>query len=152
MKYSLFFALASLILLGAACQKPAVQNSNSTNQTSGNSINVNVSDPQNTNTVAGRYVDYSESIIANTTGRKILFFHAPWCPQCRQLEKSITTGVIPENTTIIKVDYDSMQSLRQKYGVTLQTTLVLVDDAGQLVKKFNAYDDPSLNRVVQELL
>jgi len=152
MKYSLFFALASLILLGAACQKPAVQNSNSTNQTSGNSINVNVSDIQNTNTVAGRYVDYSESIIANTTGRKILFFHAPWCPQCRQLEKSITTGVIPENTTIIKVDYDSMQSLRQKYGVTLQTTLVLVDDAGQLVKKFNAYDDPSLNRVVQELL
>lgn len=152
MKYTLFFALASLILLGAACQKPAVQNSNGTNQTSGNSINVNVSDIQNTNTVAGRYVDYSESIIANTTGRKILFFHAPWCPQCRQLEKSITTGVIPENTTIIKVDYDSMQSLRQKYGVTLQTTLVLVDDAGQLVKKFNAYDDPSLNRVVQELL
>lgn len=157
MKYKLIFAIGGLILLGAACQKPVAQNSSITNQASANTSlantsDANVNDTQNANVVAGRYVDYSGSVIADTTGQKILFFHAPWCPQCRQLEQSITSGVIPENVTIIKVDYDSMQSLRQQYGVTLQTTVVLVDDAGQLVKKFVAYDEPSLGRVVQELL
>lgn len=157
MKYTLLFVFASLILLGAACQKPVAQNSNTANQASANTSLVNtsdanVNDTQNTNVAAGRYVDYSGSVIASTTGQKILFFHAPWCPQCRQLEQSITSGVIPENVTIIKVDYDSMQSLRQQYGVTLQTTVVLIDDAGKLIKKFVAYDEPSLKRVVQELL
>jgi thiol-disulfide isomerase/thioredoxin len=100
----------------------------------------------------GTYVDYSPTVIANTMGTKILFFHAPWCPQCRDLEASIKSGGVPAGVTIIKVDYDTSQSLRQKYGVTLQTTVVRVDDQGNLVKKFVAYDDPSLTAVKNNLL
>jgi hypothetical protein len=37
----------------------------------------------------GRYIDYREDSIANTAGTKLLFFHAPWCPQCRDLESDI---------------------------------------------------------------
>jgi thiol-disulfide isomerase/thioredoxin len=101
---------------------------------------------------SGSYVDYRDGIIAETKGTKILFFHAPWCPQCRALESDIKQAGVPQGVTIIKVDYDSSQKLRQQYGVTLQTTVVRVDDAGSLVKKFVAYDDPSLAAIKEALL
>lgn len=108
--------------------------------------------PTATTPSAGAYKDYSASAISSTKGTKILFFHAPWCPQCRQLEASIKAGPIPENVTIFKVDYDSNQQLRQKYGVTIQTSLVKVDDSGNLVKRYVAYDEPTLNAVTTNLL
>ena len=100
----------------------------------------------------GSYIDYSDKAIANTSGTKLLFFHAPWCPQCRALDKSIVAGPIPDGVTIIKVDYDSNQSLRKKYGVTLQTTLVRVDDSGNLIKKYVAYESPNLSAVIKNAL
>lgn len=101
---------------------------------------------------AGSYVEYKSDILATTTGTRILFFHASWCPQCRQLESDIKASTIPNDVTIIKVDYDSNQALRKQYGVTLQTTLVKVDANGELVERFVAYDDPSFAKVQAELL
>lgn len=103
-------------------------------------------------TQTGKYADYSADVVANTKGQRILFFHAPWCPQCRQLEASIKAGAIPTDVTIFKVDYDSSQKLRQQYGVTIQTTLVLLDDKGNGAKKYVAYDQPSLDAIVKNLL
>ncbi|OGD61546.1 hypothetical protein A3A71_00030 [Candidatus Berkelbacteria bacterium RIFCSPLOWO2_01_FULL_50_28] len=103
-------------------------------------------------TTAGSYIDYDESVISRTQGTKILFFYAPWCPQCRALEADIKASVVPVGVTIIKTDYDSNQALRQKYGVTIQTTLVLVDDQGNFVKKYVAYDKPTLSSVKSNLL
>jgi thiol-disulfide isomerase/thioredoxin len=105
-----------------------------------------------TTSTPGSYSDYTADSIASTTGTKVLFFHAPWCPQCRQLDTSIKAGQIPENVTILKVDYDSNQELRKKYGVTIQTTLVRVDDSGKLVKKYVAYDDPTLQAITPNIL
>ncbi len=98
------------------------------------------------------YVDYKESAIATTQGTKLLFFHAPWCPQCRALEADIQDKGVPEGVTIFKIDYDTNQALRQKYGVTLQTTLVKIDDQGNLIKKYVAYDEPTLAAVKENLL
>ena len=103
------------------------------------------------NALAGAYVEYTDSIIADTSGTKLLFFHAPWCPQCRDLETDIEENEIPASVTIIKVDYDSNQALRQKYGVTIQTTIVRIDDEGDIVEKFVAYDDPSLESIKENL-
>lgn len=105
-----------------------------------------------TNASAGSYVDYSDDVIAKTTGTKLLFFHASWCPQCRALEADISQNGVPANTTIIKVDYDTSQSLRQKHGVTLQTTVVKIDDQGNTVEKFVAYDDPTVAAIKENLL
>lgn len=101
---------------------------------------------------AGSYINYSPSAVVDTDGTKLLFFHASWCPQCRDLETDIKTSTIPSGVTIMKVDYDTSQSLRQKYGVTIQTTVVRIDDNGDLVKKFVAYDDPSLEAIINNLL
>lgn len=100
---------------------------------------------------AGSYIDYSQSAIADTAGTKLLFFYAPWCPQCRALESDIKTSGVPKGVTVIKVDYDTNQQLRQKYGVTIQTTVVRIDDSGNLTKKYVAYDEPSIDSVIKNL-
>ena len=97
---------------------------------------------------AGAYVDYSDGIIETTDGTKVLFFHATWCPNCRALEKDINASAIPAGLTIFKVDFDNATDLRQKYGVTLQTTVVFVDDDGSELGKTILAEDPSLDALV----
>jgi thiol-disulfide isomerase/thioredoxin len=99
----------------------------------------------------GQYIDYSEELLASTEGRKWIFFHAPWCPQCRALEADIVEKGVPQGLTIFKIDYDTSTAERQKYGVTLQTTVVEVDDNSNETAKFVAYDDPSLAAVLSAL-
>lgn len=100
----------------------------------------------------GNYTNYTAAKVNETQGTKILFFHASWCPQCRALDKSITEGQIPAGVTIFKVDYDTNQVLRQQYGVTIQTTLVKIDDNGKLVAKYVAYEHPTLQALIDNLL
>lgn len=100
----------------------------------------------------GLYTDYSENVVASTKGTKLLFFHAPWCTQCRKVEASIKQDGLPNNVTVFKVDYDSNQDLRKKYGVTLQTTFVKIDDNGNKISSYVAYDDPTFSAVQKALL
>lgn len=100
----------------------------------------------------GTYTAYSEQLVASTSGTKLLFFHAPWCPQCRQIEDSIEQEGLPDGVTVFKIDYDSNQSLRQKYGVTIQTTFVKINDAGDKITSYTAYQEPHFSSVRRELL
>lgn len=129
-------------------QKPATNNPEATTPTA--------TEPTPASPIAnsepGVYKDYDSSVIAATAGTKLLFFHAPWCSQCRALETDIKQKGVPEGVAIIKVDYDTNQDLRKKYGVTLQTTVVRVDDQGNLVKKYVPYDEPTLDAVKRNLL
>jgi thiol-disulfide isomerase/thioredoxin len=92
----------------------------------------------------GAYVDYSEDALAAASGTKVLFFHAPWCPQCRALESDILAAGVPAGVTVLKVDYDSRQDLRQQYDVRIQTTVVALDEEGNGTASFVAYDEPTL--------
>lgn len=90
---------------------------------------------------AGAYVDYaaySADPTAYADSKVVLFFHAPWCPNCRKSEESLTKDGVPAGITVVKVDYDSMTDLKKKHGVTYQHTFVLLDAAGNGVKKFVA--------------
>lgn len=86
----------------------------------------------------GTYETYApEKLALATKGNVLLFFHADWCPVCRALEAEILAGaMIPEGVHILKVDYDTATSLRQKYGVTVQHTFVQVDANGTAEQKF----------------
>ena len=108
--------------------------------------------PVQTDTQPGVYTDYSEEAIATTKGTKLLFFHASWCPQCRQIEASIQADGIPTGVTVFKIDYDSNQKLRERYGVTLQTTFVKIDDDGNKIASYVAYEEPQFSSVERELL
>jgi len=101
----------------------------------------------------GRYENYSAEAFENDkTTQRLLFFHASWCPQCRELDASILATSLPAGVVIYKVDYDSQQDLRKKYGVTLQTTVVKVDKDGNKLQSFVAYDEPTFSSVERELL
>ncbi len=100
----------------------------------------------------GSYTVYNQQEFESTGGTRLLFFHAPWCPQCRALEADIKQNKLATDTHIFKVDYDSNQSLRQKYGVTIQTTVVRVDGEGNLQKKYVPYNEPTLSNVLNNLL
>lgn len=113
---------------------------------------VAVTEPAEAAVRNGQYIDYSETAVAEASGTKLLFFHADWCPQCRKLEDDIKANGVASGVTVFEVDYDSNQSLRQKYGVTSQTTVVRIDDSGNKVDLFLAYSTPSIAAVEAALL
>lgn len=100
----------------------------------------------------GTYQTYSSAAISSAGDRsRVLFFHAPWCPQCRQLEADIKARGVPEGIAIFKIDYDSNQGLRQQYGVTQQTTVVSVNAGGSKIKSFLPYSKPTLANALSGL-
>lgn len=110
------------------------------------------STPPPITTTPGQYTAYSEPAFMQAGSQtRILFFHASWCPQCRLLDQDIQKQQLPPGVIIFKVDYDTNLALRQKYGVTLQTTLVKVDGSGNKLKSVVAYSAPTYNTVKAEL-
>lgn len=87
----------------------------------------------------GEYLTYASYLAQSVKyDRKIFFFHASWCPDCRALDADIRAHLadIPYDVEIIQVDYDSATALRDQFGVTSQHTLVQVDKEGLLAKKW----------------
>ncbi len=88
----------------------------------------------------GSYEVYDPSKLAMAEkGKVVLFFKASWCPSCRALDADIkaSLGDIPAGVTILEVDYDKSADLKQKYGVTMQHTLVQVDKDGNQINKWS---------------
>ena len=86
------------------------------------------------------YMNYDEVTVktALTEWQKVaLFFHASWCPTCKALNTAIESDLssIPVDTLIVKVDYDTNDELKKKYGVTTQHTTVLIDHDMNLISK-----------------
>lgn len=88
---------------------------------------------------AGTYIDYAAYAQdpAAATGKVVLFFHATWCPICREVEESLTSAPVPAGLTVVKVDFDDAGELRQRYGVTIQHTFVQVDAEGRELAKWS---------------
>lgn len=140
-------AIAGLVLAYYQNRQSATtQNQQSEQQTTTPSA------PQSTSSEPGQYVAYSPELVASQKGTKILFFHAPWCPQCRQLDNELQNTKLPTGVTFMKVDYDSNQDLRKTYGVTLQTTFIRIADDGSLVEKYVAYNDPTYEALKANIL
>lgn len=100
----------------------------------------------------GVYAPYEASKLAMAeTGKVVLFFKASWCPSCRTLDADIkaSLGDIPAGVTILEVDYDKYGDLKQKYGVTMQHTLVQVDKNGNQIAKWSG--GSTLEDVVKNL-
>ncbi len=95
---------------------------------------------------APQYKAYSEAEYTALKGSKpfVLFFHADWCPICRQMEKTYTERLdeFPKGTIILKTDYDSENELKSEYGVTTQSTVIVFDSQGE---RIYAAQDPRLD-------
>lgn len=99
---------------------------------------------------SGAYQDYApEKVAAAGDGTVLLYFHADWCPICRPLDADIRSNEddIPAGITILKVDFDTATDLRQKYGVTVQHTIVQIDSEGEMLKRWSVMD-PQLSAIL----
>lgn len=79
------------------------------------------------------YSEYAADPAAFSAGPVVLFFHADWCPKCRETDANLTADLtsLPEGLTVVKLDFDGETGLRQKYGVTVQHTFVQIDADGE---------------------
>lgn len=84
--------------------------------------------------------DYNSNKSSYSNSNKVLFFHATWCPICQSIDKDATSNPskIPAKAALIKADYDTETSLKQKYGVTQQYTFVQIDNDGNQLKKWSS--------------
>lgn len=90
-----------------------------------------------------RYVPYTPQVFAAASDkRRVLYFHAPWCPTCRPLDKALSSNPnqIPEGIVLFKTDYDTETALKTKYAVTYQHTFVEVDGQKNAVQTWNGGD------------
>ena len=143
----LSISLGIIFIVSRSSKNDVATNNNSTTIPHDDVIETEAESKEN----SANYIDYSEQAVADTKGEKILFFHAEWCPKCRALDKDIKEQGLPENVTVFKVDYDSNQELRKKHGVTIQTTVVKIDDNGDTLKKLVVYDNPTIDNVLLNL-
>ena len=100
----------------------------------------------------GQYIAYTASAFPAAKGRTFLFFYAPWCGQCVQIDQGILAQGVPDGVTILKADFDTEQALEQRYGVTMRTTFVEVDADGNALQSFVAYDTPTFDAVITAML
>lgn len=98
----------------------------------------------------GQYISYDQKALSDK--KNVIFFAASWCPTCRVLDGNIKSNIksIPDDLTILKVDYDNSSDLKRKYGVTYQHTLVQVDQDGNMLKKWSGSED--IQAIVNQLL
>lgn len=143
----LIIAAISAVLLQP--QKSDQQEQATTNKTVGNDM-ATVTETKNT-PPSGRYIDYVESEAANKSyDTTILFFHAPWCIECRGFEMTLNDSAIPPGVQILKTDYDSSRELRKKHDVTIQSTFVRVDSDGKKQVSWVGYGkDKTVDAIIQ---
>lgn len=101
----------------------------------------------------GRYTTYSSGAVADTGySTSVVFFFAPWCPECQAFKKSLDNGPLPQGVQVLETDYDSSTDLKKQYEVTIQSTFVRVNTSGDLQKKWVGYGkDKSSTTVLENL-
>jgi thioredoxin 1 len=131
--------LTAILLIGAGCNNTQVQETKTDNMKPKVQNNPKIQQIEKTNTNTGTYTQYDESLLAMAEEKNVvLFFKASWCPTCRALDKDLKKNMdnIPEDVLILELDYDKEIELRQKYGVTVQHTLIQVNKDGEKIKKW----------------
>lgn len=89
---------------------------------------------------SGEYTTYSPEAVKNAKWKIILFFYADWCPSCKATDKDILWKKVPEDLTILKVNFDNSSELKQKYEVLSQTTFVQIDKDWKEITKWVWWD------------
>lgn len=90
----------------------------------------------------GNYISYqsfqaSEEQYAGS--KVVLFFNAVWCSTCKEARDNFEASLseIPDDLTIVVVDFDNSIGLRKKYSVTVQHTFVEINSAGEELGKWS---------------
>jgi thioredoxin-like negative regulator of GroEL len=155
MKY-LWIGIVAAIVITSLVAVVMLQPNVATNQPQNQQTNTDTKSPDadqepTAEIKPGRFEEYKESKLSESGyNETIVFFYAPWCPECRAFEMAIDEQGVPDGVQILQLDYDSSDELKAKYGVTLQTTFVKVGKDGELISKWVGYSqDKSVNAILE---
>jgi hypothetical protein len=83
----------------------------------------------------------------------VLFFHADWCPQCVATDTEIKERIteLPEDSIIFKTDYDQEVTLRQKFEITSQHSIVIIDKNNALQFKQTGFSFDDVVGVLEKI-
>lgn len=97
------------------------------------------------------YLPYTPTALAQASGNIVLFFYASWSPSGIDTDKDLSTkkDTIPKDLTILRVNFDDVEAMRQQYNVTEQQTFVLVTNTGELIKKWRGAN--TLEDIIQQI-
>jgi thiol-disulfide isomerase/thioredoxin len=105
--------------------------------------------------VHGSYEELNAGALESALGNKniVLFFHAPWCPQCVSTDTEIKERIreLPEDTIIFKTDYDSEIKLREKFEITSQHSIVIIDKNNALQFKQTGFNFDDIVSVIEKI-
>ncbi len=93
---------------------------------------------------AGTYEPYDPAkFVLAKDGKVVLFFNASWSKTSKQLDKELkdNTSKLPNNFTIMSVDYNKNTALRKKYNVPFENTFVQVDENGVAINSWSGSED-----------
>lgn len=99
----------------------------------------------------GLYLPYTPTALAQASGNIVLFFYASWSPAGIATNKDITDkkDKISKDLTILRVNFDDADAMKQQYGITDQQTFVQVTNTGELIKKWRGAN--TLEDIVQQI-
>ena len=67
-----------------------------------------------------------------------LFYNAYWCSTCKAARDGFESGMdtMPEDLTIVLVDFDENTEMRKKHDVIVQHTFVQIDSSGNELQRW----------------
>lgn len=141
--------LTTLLLASCAAAGPVA-----TNNKPESSISEKPSASETSTLAAGDFIPYESFVTSRdkfSDSKVVLFFNAVWCSTCQQARENIeaSLGEIPEDLTIVVVDFDSSIDLRKKYGVTVQHTFIEIDGAGEPLGKWSG--SVTVDQILEQL-
>ena len=84
------------------------------------------------------YETYSAAPEKYSASKVVLFYNAYWCSTCKAARDGFESGLgeIPEDLTIVLVDFDENTEMRKKHDVIVQHTFVQIDSAGNELQRW----------------
>lgn len=87
-------------------------------------------------------------------GPVALYFTADWCSTCQKIKGNVKQDIasFPEGTNIVEVNFDDSKGLRERFGVDSQTTFIVLNKDGEVVKKLSVPTNGDLKDAIEKSL
>lgn len=104
----------------------------------------------------GTLQPYSEAAFQKATAQDhsiLLDFHAAWCGMCRRQAEVLNQLLQKESfsaLTALQVDFDTATALKQQYGISRQSTLVLLQHGREVRRSIGMVDAAGLEQFLRQ--
>ncbi len=89
--------------------------------------------------------------IESSTGKKIYYFTATWCPPCRFIgPKFEALAAEAPTVSFVKIDLDNFEQTASKYKINSVPTFIFADGS-KILSQFSGADESQLKRCIEML-